>query len=56
MLKRYRWMNQQTLYMASNKTFENHRKPLRRNEFLLTIEMIVPWAALSEVIKPVIFN
>ena len=32
--------------------FENHRKPTRRDEFLKTMEAIVPWAALCEVIEP----
>ena len=32
--------------------FENHRKPTRRDEFLKTMDAIVPWAALCEVIEP----
>ena len=45
-------MKQQTLAMAADQTFENYRKPTRRDEFLKTMEMIVPWAALCEVIAP----
>ena len=45
-------MKQQTLAMAADQTFENYRKPTRRDEFLKTMEAIVPWSALSEVIKP----
>ena len=45
-------MKQQTLAMAADQTFENHRKPTRRDEFLKTMEAIVPWSALCEVIEP----
>jgi len=45
-------MKQQTLAMAADQTFENYRKPTRRDEFLKTMEAIVPWSALSEVIEP----
>jgi len=45
-------MKQQTLAMAADQTFENHRKPTRREEFLKTMEAIVPWSALCEVIEP----
>ncbi|OYT92744.1 MAG: IS5/IS1182 family transposase [Burkholderiales bacterium PBB3] len=45
-------MKQQTLAMAADQTFENYRKPTRRDEFLKTMEVIVPWAALCEVIAP----
>jgi IS5 family transposase len=45
-------MKQQTLAMAADQTFENHRKPTRRDEFLKTNEAIVPWSALCEVIEP----
>ena len=47
-------MKQQTLAMAADQAagFENHRKPTRRDEFLKTMEAIVPWAALCEVIEP----
>jgi len=38
--------------MAADQTFENYRKPTRRDEFLKTMEAIVPWSALSEVIEP----
>lgn len=45
-------MKQTTLAMAADQTFENHRKPTRRDEFLKTMEAIVPWSALCEVIEP----
>ena len=45
-------MKQQTLAMAADQTFENHRKPTRRDKFLKTMEAIVPWSALCEVIEP----
>ena len=45
-------MKQQTLAMAADQIFENYRKPTRRDEFLKTMEAIVPWSALCEVIEP----
>ncbi|MDO8767393.1 MAG: IS5 family transposase [Burkholderiaceae bacterium] len=46
-------MKQQTLAMAADQSgYEQHRKPTRRDEFLATMEAIVPWAALCEVIEP----
>lgn len=45
-------MKQQTLAMAADQTFENYRKPTRRDEFPKTMEAIVPWEALCEVIEP----
>jgi IS5 family transposase len=45
-------MKQQTLAMAADQTFENYRKPTRRDEFLKTMEAIVPWSALCDVIEP----
>lgn len=45
-------MKQQTLAMAADQTFENYRKPTRRDEFLKTMDAIVPWTALCEVIAP----
>lgn len=45
-------MKQQTLAMAADQTFENYRKPTRRDEFLQTMEAIVPWTGLCEVIEP----
>jgi IS5 family transposase len=45
-------MKQHTLAMAADQSFENYRKPTRRDEFLKTMESIVPWAALCEVIQP----
>ena len=38
--------------MAADQTFENYRKPTRRDEFLKTMEAIAPWVALCEVIDP----
>lgn len=32
--------------------FEQHRKPTRRDEFLKTMEALVPWTALCEEIAP----
>ena len=45
-------MKQQTLAVAADQTFENYRKPTRRDEFLKSMEAIVPWSALCEVIEP----
>lgn len=45
-------MKQQTLAMAADQNFENYRKPTLRDEFLKTMEAIVPWSALCEVIEP----
>ena len=45
-------MKQQTLAMAADQMFESYRKPTRRDEFLKTMEAIVPWSALCEVIEP----
>src|SRR3954453_17685984 len=47
-------MKQQTLAMAADQsdTFERYRRPTRRDEFLVTMEQIVPWAELCEVIEP----
>jgi len=45
-------MKQQTLAIATDQTFENYRKPTRRDEFLKTINSIVPWSALCAVIAP----
>lgn len=46
-------MKQQTLAMAADQSgYEQYRKPTRRDEFLATMEAIVPWAALCEVIEP----
>ena len=46
-------MKQQTLAMAADQSgYEQYRKPTRRDEFLATMEVIVPWAALCEVIEP----
>lgn len=44
-------MKQQTLAMATVKTFENYRKPTRRAEFQKTMAALVPWAALYDVIR-----
>lgn len=47
-------MKQQTLAMAAdqNSDFEQYRRPTRRDQFLATMEEIVPWAALCAVIEP----
>jgi len=47
-------MKQQTLATAADHSagFERYRKPTRRDEFLATMEAIVPWSALCEVIRP----
>lgn len=45
-------MKQQTLAMAADQSFQNYRKPTRRDEFLKTMEAIVRWAALYAVIEP----
>ena len=45
-------MKQQTLAMAADQTFENYRKPTRRDAFFKTMEAIVPWSALCELIEP----
>ncbi|MDB5742430.1 MAG: transposase, family [Polaromonas sp.] len=46
-------MKQQTLAMAADQSgYEQYRKPTRREEFLKTMEAVVPWSALCEVIEP----
>ena len=46
-------MKQQTLAMAADQSgYEQYRKPTRREEFLATMQSIVPWTALCEVIAP----
>lgn len=45
-------MKQQTLAMAADQGFEQHRKPTRRDEFLDTMSRIVPWEALCAVVEP----
>lgn len=46
-------MKQQTLAMAADQSsYEQYRKPTRRDEFLATMQAIVPWSALCEVIEP----
>lgn len=47
-------MKQQTLAMAADAQsgFEQHRKPTRRDEFLKTMDALVPWAALCDEIAP----
>jgi len=42
-------MKQQTLAMAADQSgYEHCRKPTRRDEFLKTMEAIVPWTALYD--------
>jgi transposase, IS5 family len=47
-------MKQQNLAMAAddNAQYEQYRRPTKRDTFLATMEQIVPWAALCEVIEP----
>lgn len=45
-------MKQLTLAMAADQTFENYRKPTRRDAFLQDMDQIVPWSALCAVIEP----
>ena len=47
-------MKQQTVAMAAKYEtgFEQHRRPTRRDEFLDTMNRIVPWADLCAVIDP----
>ena len=46
-------MKQQSLAMAADQSgYEQYRKPTRRDEFLATMEAIVPWTALCAVIEP----
>jgi transposase, IS5 family len=47
-------MKQQTLAIAADQSagFERFRKPTRRDEFLATMNAIVPWTALYDVIRP----
>lgn len=45
-------MKQQTLAMAADQGFEQYRKPTRRDQFLQTMDRIVPWAALCAVVEP----
>jgi len=47
-------MKQQTLAMAADQEsgFERYRKTTRRDEFLQTMEALVPWSALCEEIAP----
>jgi transposase, IS5 family len=47
-------MKQQTLSMAADQSesFERYRRPTRRDEFLATMERVVPWAALCAVVEP----
>ena len=47
-------MKQQSLAMAADQGagFEQYRRPTKRDVFLQTMEEIVPWAQLCEVIEP----
>jgi transposase, IS5 family len=45
-------MKQQTLAMAADQGFEQHRKPTRRDQFLGTMNRILPWASLCAVVEP----
>ncbi len=45
-------MKQQTLAMVADQGFEQYRKPTRRDQFLETMNRIVPWEALCAVVEP----
>ena len=47
-------MKQQTVAMAADQEsgFEQHRRQTRRDEFLGTMNRIIPWSALCAVIEP----
>jgi hypothetical protein len=47
-------MKQQTLAMAADQGagFEQYRRPTKRDVFVETMEQIVPWTQLCEVIEP----
>ena len=47
-------MKQQTLALAAdhNSSFEQYRRPTKRDVFLATMEQVVPWAQLCAVIEP----
>ena len=47
-------MKQQTLAMAADQGagFEQYRRPTKRDVFLETMEQIVPWTQLCEVVEP----
>lgn len=45
-------MKQQTLAVAADQSFEQHRRPTRRDVFLQTMNEIVPWGELCTVIEP----
>lgn len=47
-------MKQQTLAMATDQSegFERYRRATRRDEFLATMDELVPWPELCKVIEP----
>jgi IS5 family transposase len=47
-------MKQQTLAMAGDEGagFEQYRRPTKRDAFLQTMEQIVPWTKLCEMVEP----
>jgi IS5 family transposase len=47
-------MTQQTLAMAADQGagFEQYRRPTKRDVFLETMDRIVPWKQLCEVVEP----
>ena len=53
-MKRSRVMKQQTFAIAVDQGagFEQYRKPTKRDVFLKTMDQIVPWGQLCEVIEP----
>lgn len=51
-------MKQQTLAMAADQAagFEQHRKPTRRGDFLVSLNRLIPWEDLCAVIDRTILN
>ena len=47
-------MKQQTLAQGADhqEAFEKYRKPTRRDEFLATMDRVVPWSELCAVVEP----
>jgi IS5 family transposase len=45
-------MKQQTLAVASDQSFEQYRRPTKRDVFLQMMNEIVPWTDLCAVIEP----
>lgn len=45
-------MKQQTLAMATDKGFEQYRRPTKRDRFLGIMDQIIPWQELCAVVEP----